>query len=78
MICSLSVRVVAAYRAVVGQLCAQFFPGLALLGIGQPIVERKCFSWASIKSLCFELPTNTGGLCWSCHVDRQKRLNCGP
>lgn len=26
-----------------------------------------CFFWSSIKSLCLELPTNTGGLCWPCH-----------
>lgn len=70
LICSLFV---AAYIAVVEQLCTQFFPGLALLGTGQSTVERKHFSWASIKSLCFELPTNTSGLCGAYHFDRQKR-----
>lgn len=59
-------QVAAAYEAVVGQLCAQFFPGFTQLGIGYPIVER-VFFWASIKSPCLELPTNTGGLCWACH-----------
>lgn len=39
--------------------------------------KEKCFSWASVKSLYFELPAGTGGL-WAYHIGRQKGLNCAP